>query len=147
MANLRVVPYEPAHYEALAVSMPWLEARRAEELGRAPSVAFSGLVDGRLMACAGIAFQWAGLGSAWVAMLPEMRQYPVTLTRRVVRYLAHAVRALDLHRVEADVLADNEADRRWVTWMGFQEEGRMSRRGPHQETMLRYVLFPKGGAP
>ena len=55
------------------------------------------------------------------------------------------VREHQLVRVEADVLADFPRARRWVEWMGFQEESVMPLRGPGGSTMIRYVIFPKDG--
>ena len=136
MANLQVRRFVPSDYLALA----------GEVTGpRAP--AFTALIDGELAACAGIdLFEWTSVGSAWAFLGPLGRHHGARISRAVVRGLAGIVRDYGLVRVEADCLAAFPAAHRWLTWrkMGFQLEGTMLKRGPHGETMLRYVLFPQG---
>ena len=136
MPSLTVRPFVSEDYEALAGyptghSLP----------------AFTAWVDGERAACAGIAlFPRARVGHAWAFVGPLGHRHGVFITRAVVRGLRAIIEDYGLIRVEADTLADWPTARRWLDWMGFEDEGMMRHRGPNGETMLRYALFPKGPA-
>ena len=136
MANLLVRRFVPSDYFALAgtVTGP-----------RAP--AFTALIDGELAACAGIdLFEWSPVGTAWAFIGPLGRAHSVSIVRAVLRGLQDLIRQHGLVRVEADALADFHGARRWLGWMGFEDEGMKRLRGPQGENMIRYALFPKGVA-
>jgi hypothetical protein len=46
--------------------------------------------------------------------------------------------------VQAGVVAEHGAGRRFVEHLGFTEEGLMPKFGPRGETFAKYVLFPGG---
>lgn len=133
MASLTIRPFVPADYSIVTGQ---------ETVARAP--AFTGLIEGTVAACAGIdLFEWGGVGSAWAAIGPLGRQHSLLVARGVLRGLQDLIRQHGLVRVEADALADFARARRWLGWMGFEDEGVMRLRGPRGETMIRYALFPK----
>ena len=133
MPSLLVRRFDPDDYVVLA-GYPTVHS----------TPAFTALVDGQIAACAGIAlFPRAPVGMAWACLGPLGRQHGLFITRAVRRGLHDLIRRHGLVRVEADCIAQWPAARRWLDFLGFEDEGMMRKRGPHGEDMIRYALFPK----
>lgn len=141
---LTVRPFEPADYLRLAgPSLPGCDLARAADDAAKGGPAFTLTVDGQVAACAGvILFPYPGVGHAWAVIGSAGRRHGLVLTRRVVQGLTRIIGDHRLWRVEAEVVADFALGRRWLEWMGFEEEGLMRRRGPNGLDMRRYALFP-----
>ena len=136
MASLVIRPFQAEDYTALAPP-GW-------SVGAGP--AYTATVDGEVAGCAGVALAGPGYGAwgtAWALLGPLAQAHPRFVVMAVAVGLARIIRDHHLVRVEADVLADFPQARRWVEWMGFQEESQMPLRGPEGTTMIRYVIFPK----
>lgn len=149
MANPTVTirAFDPGDY--LRVSGPALPgidlARAAEDVARG-GPAFTLTVAGVPVACAGVMlFPYPGVGHAWAVVGPVARRHRMALTRGVVRGLAAIIATNRLWRVEAEVINDFAVARRWLEWMGFEDEGLMPRRGPNGLDMRRYALLPAEG--
>lgn len=145
MPSRLVRPFVPEDYVALATPQepPGVAQRLGVDLAMG-GPAFTGLLDGQPVGCAGVLLMaWPGVGRAWTVLGPRVRTEPLWLSRMVVRRLRTIIAEHRLIRVEADVLATDPIGRCWVEWMGFVEEGRMPRRGPGGADMLRYALFPE----
>lgn len=144
MAKVAVRPYLPEDYLALLPALPVLfspPSECAQMYAQHPS--FSGEVAGQVAACAGLVIYWPGVAEAWAVLGPVGRENGYGVTRAVMRGLVTLVRRHRLHRVQAKVIPAFEVGRRWVEWMGFQEEAYLRDYGPNREDMLSYVLFPK----
>lgn len=103
--------------------------------------AYTGLVHEKVIACAGVRVMWPGVGGAWVAVGEDATPYTLWLTKIVKRVLADIIRTQKLHRVEAQVLADNERNLRWMKALGFQREGGVARAyTSDQRDMVRFEL-------
>src|SRR4030095_3467184 len=133
MAKLVIRPFVPDDYHVIA--------------GHAADIkgpAFTGLVDGEIAACAGVVLDaHARGGTAWAYVGRLGRQHGYFVSRSVIRGLLDIIRRHKLIRVEADARADFALARRWLGWMGVEDEGGVRKRGPKGEDMIRYALFPK----
>jgi hypothetical protein len=115
--------FDPADYEAIT---PPLEAERAQYVeggghGLAvagPAVTFVNEV-GAPIACMGIVLGQEGTGYAWAYVSREARSHPITLTRKLRRLLALAMKRYQLRRVDALVADGFAAGERWATALGF----------------------------
>lgn len=80
---------------------------------------FTGLVDGKVIGCAGVVKYWAGRGEAWAAFDP-------TLSRRLfceIRAMAYRFfEVAPFHRIEAVVVKDFEPGCRFAESLGFKIE-------------------------
>jgi hypothetical protein len=105
--------------------------------------AWSGFVDDQLAICAGVIIPWQGLGEAWAAFTPVGRQHPLFCHRSVTRILKDIIRYHRLRRLQADVVLEFSDARRWAESIGFHRESLKPLAGPHGETLIGYVMFPK----
>lgn len=137
---MNVIPFEPQHVDALDIQ----DAQRymishicVEYLKRLQAVgpAASAEVDGRIIACAGVAFQGFGMGVLWAFVSQSAGPYFVQLDRCVRRLLT----LTDLKRIEATTEASFAQGCRWLELLGFENEGRMRAYGPDGQDHYRYA--------
>lgn len=101
--------------------------------------AYSMWIDGALAGCAGVMIPWDGHGDAWAVLTPIGRRYRGLVHRAVIEHFARIRSDYKLRRVQADVIADFAAGRRWCEHLGLRFEGLMPAFGPKGETFARYA--------
>lgn len=80
--------------------------------------AFSGLVDGKPVVCAGVLPYWEGRGLAWAYLGEDAGSHMAAIHKAVKRYLEVA----PFDRIEAAVDVEFEAGHRWIKMLGFELE-------------------------
>lgn len=79
---------------------------------------------GRVLGCGGVlAVPGSRVGRAWAIFGEDLRSRPLLLHRNVLRSLPEIVEGLGLERLEARVLAEFAASRRWLERLGFRDLG------------------------
>lgn len=140
---MNIIPFEPSHVERIQLQ----DAQRyvishicVEYLKHLQAVgpALSAEYEGRILACAGVAFQGFGMGVLWAFVSKDAGRHFVTLDRCVRRLLTCAP---DLKRIEAATEASFKQGCRWLELLGFEQEGLMRRYGPNGEDHYRYALI------
>ena len=137
---MRIIPFEPRHLRRvapqpaqaeLALYRDWLADRLDPYALR--GCAFTGLIDGRIVGCAGVRPMWAGVGEAWAVFSVEALDRPVSLFRAAARGLAALEDAQGLRRIQASCHAGHDAGARFLRALGFEREGLLRRYGLHGE--------------
>lgn len=137
---MNVMPFEPSHIELLELQ----SAQRyvvshicVEYLKRLQAVgpAASAEVDGKILACAGVAFQGFGMGVLWAFVSKDAGPHFVKLDRCVRRLLDLS----NLKRIEATTEVSFTQGCRWLSLLGFENEGRMRAYGPTGEDHYRFA--------
>jgi ribosomal protein S18 acetylase RimI-like enzyme len=82
---------------------------------------YSAVVDGVVIACAGLIPQWQGRAVAWALISNAAGPHFLGVHRAVRR----ALQVHDFRRVETGVVVDFEEGHRWAKMLGFEREGRM----------------------
>lgn len=124
--HLRRVSPQPAQAE-LALYRDWLADRLDPYAIR--GCAFTGLIEGRVVGCAGVRPMWAGVGEAWAVFSLEALDRPAALFRAAARGLAALENARGLRRIQATCHADHAAGARFLQALGFEREGLLRRYG------------------
>lgn len=140
MTHKLVVPFRAHHYH-------WLTAAGAAAEGISPVVmtpewlvqlehtnAWTGVVDGAPIVCAGTIEQWPGRHIAWAYLVDETRPHMLWITREVLAQLEQVK-----GRVECTVRRDFEPGRRWARLLGFRPESILKKYGPEGEDHIGYV--------
>ena len=150
--SFEVRPFEPEDYETLINGLP-VEPGLARVVGdplkrgkqiHGDGPAWSGVVDGRLVASAGLMIPWPGFGAAWAVLDRGLaRAHRVPLHRALLRVFGRAMHEYKLVRVETSVSAAFAPGLRLARHLGFREECEMPKYGPYGDTYLRLVLFPE----
>ncbi|NJB68532.1 hypothetical protein GGQ74_002205 [Desulfobaculum xiamenense] len=135
--RLDIVPFRPEHAAEL-------DLRPLDSLGLTGAVcggdplrlgrvyaaggpAFTGLVDGRPVACAGIVLGAPGVGDGWALTGVEVPHFALSFCRAFSRMLPALMAEWHLVRVQALVLEEHATSRRWLERLGFECEGLLRR--------------------
>ena len=114
-------------YSLDAMTLEYLEQSRA----------WTGVIDGRPLACGGFMEQWPGRTLAWMYLNRDSAPHMVSITRAVKAQLAKVK-----GRIEFAVRADFPAGNRWAMLLGFEVETPiMKAYGPEGEDCIGYVRF------
>lgn len=142
---MNVVPFEPEHLETIMLQ-PQQEqfyAHVSPEYGQALAIsgpAFTGILDGRILGCAGVVKQWENRAIAWALLSGDLGNEFVRIHRAVKRFLDMT----DFHRVEAHVDANFEQGHRWIQMLGFKPEGYMKEFNPNGGDAVLYARLKNG---
>ena len=130
---MRIVPLECCHLSQLK-----LQPAQAQlsELAADPEYAqglieagpaFAGIVNDRVVGCAGVVKLAEQRGHAWALLGDDAGGSLTTIHRAIVRFLADQ----PYRRIETSVDSEFIAGHRWVLMLGFNCEGRMHCYGPN----------------
>jgi len=124
---MEVIPFKAEHLEGFklqpmqSVSQQYCNKEFGQALEQLNS--WSGIVNNKIVACAGVVEQWKGRGIAWAFLSIEAGAHMNKIHRAVKRYLDMA----DQQRIEAAVDCNFNAGIRWIEMLGFKLEGKMSK--------------------
>lgn len=138
---MTVVDFDPAHLDALteqdatAYLRQFAQADDAKKLRAASSHAYTGLVNGKPVACGGITQWWPGVGEMWAVFGRDAGPHMVAIVRGAKRVLDLA----DCHRVSAAVDTTFVPGQRLAALLGFTIEGKMRSYGPDRRDYYLYA--------
>jgi hypothetical protein len=135
MAEIVFTPYLPEHLvqlqlqNAQQILQPFLEQPGYAASLVVPELAWTGLVAGEVVGCAGILPQWPGRAYAWALLGGIAPAEWVRVTALVRRTCARA-HQLGHRRIETGVRSGFLHGLRWAEACGFEMEGLMRSWGP-----------------
>lgn len=145
MAEIRIVPYEPAHLarldlqDAQGVLRPLLaDPGYAAALAR-PGLAWTALAGGTPVGCAGFLDQGGGRWLAWALIGRDMPRRGWLAATRAVQLRIDRLRARGARRLEAVVHVAFAPGHRWVELLGFRLEGIMRAYDPEGADCALYA--------
>lgn len=137
---MKIVRFDPSHLwqiraqdHQVAVVSRYLTDQYAELLSS--GLAYTGFDGTRVVGCAGIVTQFAGVGTLWAVLADDSRRHFVAIHRTVERVLG----MVRLRRLEASSEVDFAQGCRWLELLGFQSEGVMRSYGPDGKDHFRYA--------
>lgn len=98
--------------------------------------AFTGLVEGRPIACAGVHEIWAGRGVAWALISKDAGKHFFAMHRAALGFMSQC----GLRRIEAMIEAGFEPGHRWAKMLGMEQEGLMRGYSP---TGVDYYIYAR----
>ena len=98
-------------------------------------MAFTGMVDGEVIGCAGCIEQWDNRAVAWALISKDAGRHMVSAHRAVDGFLKQA----PWRRIETTVDSSFSAGHRWMRMLGFSHEGRMIAYGPAGQDFDMYA--------
>lgn len=136
-----VEPFRPDHLESF-IAQPAQEYARAN-LGSAAyrqalvgPYSFAGLIDGRVVACAGVVPLWEGRADAWALVAQDIG--PLGMHRLHFAVARHLKR-FSFRRIEAACDASFLQAHRWLELLGFAYEGPLKAYTPDGRDCLRFA--------
>jgi hypothetical protein len=117
-----VVPFEAGHIKLLnpQPSQVSLDHEVTDEQAEylATCLSFTGLVDGKPVACSGVTPFWGSRGVAWAILDKDCGPHFTAIHKAVYAFLEVS----DFKRVEAYVDLDFKPAHRWMKMLGFDVE-------------------------
>lgn len=101
--------------------------------------AYTVLVDGEPIACAGIALQEWSRGEAWALFSEKFYQHKLFIYKLIKKALPAAFHECKLRRIQAIIDTDYPENKKWIEKLGFEYEGRMKQWGPNGQDFLIYA--------
>lgn len=141
---LEFIPFRPEHLGALQLqaAQAYLQPLLAKpEYGAAlvgPDT-WSGILDRRIVGCAGILPQWPGRAIAWALLTRDLSARHFLQAHHKVLRVLHAAQRNGMRRIETTVDAGFDAGHRWVRALGFLPEGLMRGYSPEGRDHALYA--------
>lgn len=141
-----IVPFKPEHLESFKENGGKVLVGNISNMGEIlkqlglKKTIFSGIVEGRVVAIAGIMFLWNGVGEAWASFTPEGEHYMKSIHRKskeIIRYCLEN----GFWRIQTNILAGFHKGIKWVEGLGFKYEGEMRKFSPDGKDMIRYTII------
>lgn len=141
---MRLVDYKPEHIRSILDGNMDSLARKsfgiADDIADdlvAPGLSFSGIVDGYVIASAGIKPLWKGVGEGWFVASDNMPKKKLSVIKLIRENFDSMIQENNLVRVQAGVRADWLEAKRFAEFLGFEHEGIMRKYGPDGQDYLR----------
>lgn len=139
-----MVDYKPEHIESILDGDMSKMARKsfgmAEDIAHglvAPGLAFTGLIDGYVIASAGIKPLWPGVGEAWIVASDNMPKKKLSVIKLIKENFDKMIQDNNFIRVQAGVRSDWLEAKRFAEFLGFEHEGIMRKYGPDGQDYFR----------
>jgi hypothetical protein len=101
--------------------------------------AFTVLVDDEILAIGGMMPIFTGVAELWSLTGEAVTIYPLTFHKSILKILDYWQNLYNLHRIQCKVVAGHDTSRKWVTRMGFEEEGLMRKYDAHGRDFYLYA--------
>lgn len=122
---MQLLAFRPEHLLTLklqaaqASAQPLMTAQHGSEIVSAAGQAWTAVVDGKPIACAGMIEFWKGRAYAWAYLSEDFKAHAKSVHRATIALLAGA----QWRRVEMTVDVHHGAAKRWAAHLGFEREG------------------------
>lgn len=116
--SVEVIPFE-RHHARLIVPQPAQESEAALQVQAPEGPAWTAVVDGLPVACAGFVPVWVGRAYAWALLGADVGPHLLAVTRAIRCRLACS----GFRRVEMAVDCEFANGRQWARMLGFKCEG------------------------
>jgi RimJ/RimL family protein N-acetyltransferase len=133
LAALKLQPQQEMEMGALP---GW---RELGEMCHGAGPAWTGLIDGRPVGCAGFAVHFGGRAECWCFLSDDIPRRAWVSLHRAVASRVRQLQVLGVHRVEASTAVGWLPGRRWLEMLGFECEGVMRAYGPDRRDFFRFA--------
>lgn len=148
--KIEIIPYEVAHannvLERNSLQMGLrLSQHERDELSTGWSKggpAFTLIVDGNVVGCAGIVLMGAARGEAWSTLSDLFYKYKKTSYKAIKNGLSAIIKKEGLKRIQSTVFAGKmeKVCGNFLEHLGFSWKGILSEFGPHGENIHMYLM-------
>lgn len=130
--RLFIIPYVANHGKIIMASqlnhvISQLEVDYIKESSNLEEkdMAFTCVINDKIIASAGIKKIWNGVGEGWVLATDKIWNYPLTIAKAIKQNFEYVAKSNNIKRVQTAVRADYGIGIRFAKWLGLQNEGLM----------------------
>jgi len=102
-------------------------------------MAFTCMINDKIIASAGIKKIWKGVGEGWVLAKNEIYNYPITIAKAIKQNFDYVATSNNIKRVQTAVRADYGIGIRFAKWLGLVNEGLMKHYGMDGSDHYRFA--------
>jgi hypothetical protein len=138
---MEVVPFEISHFDAMKIEERDMCSRQYRDAydGFSVSGPCFTLMNGKPIFAGGIVINWPGCGHAWMLPSIHVKDHPVSVYKYTEMMIEKYMEENNLHRVQADVQANDKKANNFVVQLGFQFEGLMRAFWTDKSDYFRYA--------
>lgn len=107
-------------------------------------IAYTAIVDGRVLGMFGIYQLWSGVGEAWLIPSRHIQQKTFSFHRAALRFFDYVPKKMKLKRLQITVCSSNGLADRWANRCYFNREGLLKRYGPEGSDYWMYARLYDG---
>lgn len=143
---LEFAPFQPKHLGVLRLqaAQAYLQPLLVKpEYGTAlagPDT-WTGIIDDRVVGCAGVLPQWPGRAIAWALLTRDLSARHFLRAHHKVLSVLRSAQRSGAHRIETTVDAGFDAGHRWARALGFRPEGLMRGYSPEGRDHVLYACI------
>lgn len=136
---MKLTQFEVGHADVAlgSMSVPHLSFYVAQM--RVSGLSWSAEIDGRIVASAGLIPLWAGVAEAWMISGDEIDRHAIKIARTLRTKLEDIMWQRSIHRAQANIHCRFARAIRLAGWLGFENEGRMTRFGVEGDDYYRFA--------
>lgn len=101
-------------------------------------IAYTGIVDDKIIGSGGVLKLWDGVGEAWVFSSIYFEENKRQVYTQVKKFLQLIIDNADYHRIQASIKCDYDVAVRFIEKLGFEREGLMKKYGMDKSDYYRY---------
>lgn len=136
-----IVPFKAEHLELIELqphqegfSIQIADKKYGKSLESAGHC-FTGIVDGKIVGCAGLVVQWDNRAVAWALLSKDAGKYMLSMVRKIDEYL----KLCGIRRVEATAICGFKPGARLLEMLGFEYEGIARKFTPGGDDVFMYA--------
>jgi len=136
MANLIIIPYISNHGKIIMASqlnhvISDMEKDFIKDCSSLEEkhMAFTCMINDKIIASAGIKKIWNGVGEGWVLATNKIYDFPITIAKAIKQNFDYVATSNNIKRVQTAVRADYKIGIRFAEWLGLTNEGLMKHYG------------------
>lgn len=124
---MNIIPFEPAHVGMMRIQPGQCPDVDPSTMAADFGTAWTAMVEGRPIGCAGLLQMWPGRAYAWALLAEDAGPHMLALTRAIRFRLAES----GFRRIEMAVDAEFLPGVRWAVMLGFELEARARKYMPN----------------
>jgi hypothetical protein len=138
---MKLIPFRAAHVDLFTPRWPGSVEGGANPdsllAGETSGPAWTLIVDGRVIGCGGVMLLWPGVGEGWMLPGTDTHRHKLALHRTVGRQIVELQDHERLRRLQTIVNVNYPESARWLSRLGFENEGLMKRFGVNGDDYWR----------
>jgi len=104
-----------------------------------PKMSFTGVTENTIVAAGGIYPIWDGVGEAWFLGSSNLKHNPLSAVRALKKHLNIIMKKHNFHRIQAMTEERFVNSKRWMGFLGMEEEGLMKKYCPNGRNFIRWA--------
>ena len=144
--NLFIIPYKSEHGKIImasqlnhVISKKEIDYVKESSHLEEKDMAFTCVINDKVIASAGIKKIWDGVGEGWVLAKNEIYDYPITIAKAIKQNFDYVAKSNNIKRVQTAVRADYGIGIRFAKWLGLTNEGLMKHYGMDGSDHYRFA--------